>query len=76
MRIHVILYKKMNLKHMFILKRKHTNVTLVLLSGTNIKTVVNRLGHSDIKISMNKYSHVLEEMDKETSINLSNILFK
>jgi len=48
----------------------------MLLSGTNMKTVSSRLGHSDIKISMNKYSHVLEEMDKEASENLSNILFK
>ena len=55
---------------------RHTNATIMLLSGTNMKTVSNRLGHTDIKISMNKYSHVLEEMDKEASNNLSQILFK
>lgn len=40
-----------------------------------MKTVSGRLGHTDIKITMNKYSHVLEEMDRKASENLSNILF-
>ena len=54
---------------------RHTNATLLLLSGTDMKTVSGRLGHTDIKITMNKYSHVLEEMDRKASENLSNILF-
>ncbi len=41
-----------------------------------MKVVSERLGHTDIKITMNRYSHVLEEMDKEASDNLSKMLFK
>ncbi|MDX5714987.1 integrase [Clostridioides difficile] len=48
----------------------------MFLSGTNIKTISERLGHADIKITMNRYSHVLKEMDKEASDNLSELLFK
>lgn len=55
---------------------RHTNATLTLQGGTNLKVVSESLGHTYIKISMNKYSIVLEEMDKEASNNLSNILFK
>ncbi|AXU28005.1 TPA: tyrosine-type recombinase/integrase [Clostridioides difficile] len=53
----------------------YNNATLMLLSGTNIKTISERLGHADIKITTNRYSHVLEEMDREASENLSKILF-
>lgn len=55
---------------------RHTHATMLILSGTDMKTVSNRLGHTDIKITMNTYSHVLEEMDKKASENISNILFK
>ncbi|MEG0873526.1 MAG: site-specific integrase [Clostridia bacterium] len=68
--------KKNNIRKIRLHDLRHTNATLMLLSGTNIKIVSDRLGHTDIKISMNKYSHVLEEMDQQASNNLSNILFK
>lgn len=55
---------------------RHTHATMLILSGTDMKTVSNRLGHTDIKITMNTYSHVLEEMDKKASENISNVLFK
>lgn len=67
--------EKNNIRKIRIHDLRHTNATIMLLSGTNIKVVSERLGHSDIKISMNRYSHVLEEMDKEASKNLTNILF-
>ena len=53
----------------------YNNATLMFLSGTNIKTISERLGHADIKITMNSYSHFLEEMDREAFENLSKILF-
>ncbi|MGL4913910.1 MAG: tyrosine-type recombinase/integrase [Romboutsia sp.] len=72
-------YKKLlnenNLKDIRLHDLRHTNATMMILSGTHMKTVSNRLGHSDIKISMNRYTHLLDEMDKEASANLSQILF-
>ncbi|MBY2478698.1 integrase [Clostridioides difficile] len=47
-----------------------------MLIYANNKVVSERLGHTDIKITMNRYSHVLEEMDKEASNNLSKMLFR
>ena len=67
--------KENNFRQLRIHDLRHTNATLLLLSGTDMKNVSGRLGHTDIKITMNKYSHVLEEMDRKASENLSNILF-
>lgn len=68
--------EKNNLKRIRIHDLRHTSATLLLLGGTNMKVVSERLGHTDIKITMNRYSHVLEEMDKEASDTLSKMLFK
>ena len=68
--------KRNNFRNIRIHDLRHTNATIMLLSGTNMKVVSERLGHSNIEISMNRYSHILEEMDKEASKNLSDLLFK
>ena len=68
--------KRNNLRKIRLHDLRHTNATIMLLSGTNMKVVSERLGHSNIEISMNRYSHILEEMDKEASKNLSDLLFK
>ncbi|MCC0662643.1 site-specific integrase [Clostridioides sp. ZZV15-6597] len=70
------LLKNNNLRHIKIHELRHTNASLLLLAGTNIKIISERLGHTDIKITMNRYSHILDEMDKEASENISNVLFK
>nr|UDN49382.1 integrase [Clostridioides sp. ES-S-0173-01] len=41
-----------------------------------MKVVSEKLCYKYIQITMNRYSHVLEEMDKKASDNLSKILFK
>ena len=64
-----------NLRHIRLHDLRHTNATMMLLSGIEMKVVSERLGHTDIKISMNRYSHVLKEMDEAASHNLNDILF-
>ncbi|MBQ7231881.1 MAG: tyrosine-type recombinase/integrase [Bacillales bacterium] len=39
----------------------HTFATLLVQSGTNINVVQKLLGHSDIRVTLNKYTHT--EMD-------------
>ena len=41
---------------------RHTSGTLLLLRGTNIKTVASRLGHTQLS-TVNRYVHALEEAD-------------
>lgn len=65
-----------NIRHIRLHDLRHTHATLLVLSGCDFKTISNRLGHTDIKITLNRYSHVLKEMDVKASQNISNIMFK
>ncbi|EGT3757714.1 integrase [Clostridioides difficile] len=49
---------------------------ILLLAGTNIKIISERLGHTNIKITINRYSHLLNDMDKKVSENIIKVLFK
>lgn len=42
---------------------RHTSATLLLFSGTNIKTVSARLGHAKLETT-NIYLHALKSADK------------
>jgi integrase len=53
---------------------RHTNATLLLSQGVNFKTIQIRLGHADINTTLNIYSHVTEEMQKEASEKITNLL--
>lgn len=44
---------------------RHTHATLLLQKGVNPKIVQERLGHSSIKVTMDTYSHVLPDMQKQ-----------
>lgn len=47
---------------------RHSSATLSIAAGTDIKTVSTRLGHSDIRTTLNIYTHTLDEMDKKQVI--------
>ena len=53
---------------------RHTNATLLLEQGVNSKVVQERLGHKDISTTLNIYSHVNKEMQKDAT-NKLNALF-
>jgi integrase len=64
---------------------RHTAATLMLQQGIHPKVVQERLGHSDISMTLNTYSHVMPGMQDEaagkldellTPINVSNDLKK
>lgn len=53
---------------------RHTNATLLLEGGTNIKTVQERLRHSLIQTTMDTYAHVTEKMNRDATDLISNLL--
>lgn len=53
---------------------RHTNATLLLEGGVNIKTVQERLRHSLIQTTMDTYAHVTEKMNREATNAITNIL--
>ncbi|PFL47426.1 site-specific integrase [Bacillus cereus] len=44
---------------------RHTHATLLLAKGVNVKVISERLGHSNIKITLGTYSHVLPTMQED-----------
>lgn len=46
---------------------RHTYATLALQAGVPIKVVSTRLGHANIGITLNTYSHVLADDDQEAA---------
>lgn len=53
---------------------RHTHATLLLLQGVNPKIVSERLGHADVRISLDTYSHLLPSMQRETAIMFGKML--
>jgi len=54
---------------------RHTHATLLLQQGVHPKIVSERLGHSTVNITLDTYSHVLPNIQKEAVKKLNN-LFK
>lgn len=54
---------------------RHSFATILLQNGTNPKIVSEILGHSDVQTTLNVYSHVLPDLQKDTMQQLEGILF-
>ncbi|WP_161843515.1 site-specific integrase [Candidatus Enterococcus huntleyi] len=48
---------------------RHTHASLLFESGATIKQVQERLGHSDIKTTLNIYTHVTKDVEKNVGNN-------
>lgn len=54
---------------------RHSNATALIAAGVNPKTVQQLLGHSDISITLNTYTHVLPSMEQEAVDTLDRVIF-
>lgn len=64
-----------NLKTIRLHDLRHTNATLMLKYGINPKVAQQRLGHSSIATTMDIYSHVITEVEKEAAAKLDSGIF-
>lgn len=53
---------------------RHTNATLLLEGGSDMKTVQERLGHSLMQTTSDTYSHVTEKMNRKATDIISNLI--
>jgi integrase len=59
------------LRHVRVHDLRHGFATMALTAGINPKVVQQRLGHSSISVTMDIYSHVLDELDEQAASVLS-----
>ncbi|MGC4666416.1 tyrosine-type recombinase/integrase [Enterococcus hirae] len=53
---------------------RHTHASLLLQAGVPVKEVSERLGHKDIKITLEIYSHVMPEEAEKTANKFANFI--
>jgi len=53
---------------------RHSNASLLIAAGTNVRTVSQRLGHAQTSTTMNIYSHAIQSADAAAAEALGDIL--
>jgi integrase len=53
---------------------RHTAATLLLAQGVDPRTIMETLGHSQISLTLNTYSHVLPSLQKEAATKMDALL--
>lgn len=66
--------KKNNLPHIHLHSLRHTNATLLIASGADLRTVSKRLGHSNMTTTSNIYTHAIKSADERAAELLGDIL--
>lgn len=68
------LLEKAKMEHIPFHALRHSVATALLVNGVNLKVVSAQLGHADIRVTADTYSHVLEEVQKQTSDILGTLI--
>jgi integrase len=55
---------------------RHTAATLALTAGVHPKVVQERLGHANITITLDTYSHVLQGLQEDAAAKVAELVFK
>lgn len=67
--------KRHGLKYINIHALRHTSATMLINEGVHPKVISERLGHSDIKTTMNVYGHVLRKADFNATKKIDDAIF-
>lgn len=54
---------------------RHTHATLLFNDGKNIKMISQRLGHSDVGITLSVYTHLATDAQDEAAGSIDNLIF-
>lgn len=66
--------KQFNLHSITIHGLRHTHASLLFEAGASIKEVQERLGHSDINMTMNIYTHVTDTIKEKTATRFADLM--
>lgn len=62
-------------KHHSLYSLRHSGASIALARGAHVKAVSERLGHSDIQVTLNFYGHVLKSMRSNATEILAEALY-
>ncbi|MBR3803235.1 MAG: tyrosine-type recombinase/integrase [Clostridia bacterium] len=65
--------RRHNLPEITVHSLRHTNATLMIANGTDIKTVSKRLGHANITTTGNIYTHAIKTADERAAEALQDL---
>ncbi|WP_158738663.1 tyrosine-type recombinase/integrase [Alteribacillus sp. YIM 98480] len=68
--------KRKNIRYIRLHDLRHTSATFLINQGVHAKVISERLGHADIRITMDTYGHVLEAADQEAANKINDIFTK
>ena len=71
-----IILKEHDLKYITVHGFRHTHCSLLFESGASLKEVQVRLGHTDIRTTMDIYTHVSEQKKEETADRFADYMNK
>lgn len=54
---------------------RHTHATMLLTAGIHPKVVAERLGHATVKITLDRYSHVVPAIHREAAERIEGLLY-
>lgn len=72
--VYQTLIKKTGLEYKKIHALRHSNVSILIANGIDVKTISERLGHSSIDITLQTYTHAFKEKDRHVSNRLDELL--
>lgn len=65
--------KKNNFRYIRLHDLRHTSASLLIAQGVHAKIISERLGHSDISVTMNTYGHAFKSADRAAADKLESI---
>lgn len=68
--------EKYNLPDLKFHELRHTNASLLIAQGVDIRTISGRLGHSKTSITTYVYGHMLKKPDREAADKLEDLFNK
>ena len=69
------LLAKSNLrKHITLHGFRHTHTSLLIEAGAGLKEIQQRLGHTDIRTTMNIFAHMTKNMEEKASQQFSKLM--
>jgi site-specific recombinase XerD len=55
---------------------RHSCATFLLVQGVAPRVVMDILEHSDIRLTLNTYSHVIEQLQDAAAAEMETVLFR